>query len=77
MIAEFFYGASNTSRAGYVPSGSTVGVTADMLDLGSVRYVNVTYSINGGAPTTVPLSLANGSLSFGNWTAMIPPGPTG
>jgi len=77
LVPEFFYQAVNDSRAGYAASGSAVGIRAEMLDLGTVGYVNLTYSINGGAMTTVPLAFTNGSRSFGNWTASIPSGPDG
>lgn len=77
IVPEFFYQATNSSRAGYISTGSSLGVSADILDLGAVGYVNLTYSVNGDTPTTVPLSFANGTLSFGNWTATVPTGPNG
>jgi hypothetical protein len=76
-IPEFFYRNANTSLAGYIPSGSTLGVSADMLDLGSIGFVNLTYSLNSGPPTTLAMSPLNGTLSFGNWTATIPSGADG
>lgn len=77
LIPFYFYRTTNDSREGFVDRGRALNVTAWVQDLGSITSVSLTYEVNNGAPTTIPMSFVNGIASSANYTAEIPAGPDG
>lgn len=77
IVPFFVYTASNTSRAGFAPSGASIGVTDELQDLGHIISSNLTYSLNGGTPTTVAMGFVGGTASDATYSSTIPSGPDG
>jgi PKD domain-containing protein len=73
----YFLTISNSSRAGFVSTAGALNVTTVLQDLGNVRYAGVTYQVNGGSSTSIPMTLISGSRNNGEWSAQIPSGPNG
>ncbi len=70
-------GVADSSRFGFVPSGEPVNVSANVSDLGSVRAVELNYTLNGIFGPPVPMHLANGTATSGTYEGAVPAGPNG
>lgn len=77
LVPFFFYRLSNTSLAGYIPPATALNVSTTLLDLGTVKSAEVTWSLNGATPTTTPMTFESGNASLGTYNATIPSGGNG
>jgi hypothetical protein len=77
IIPFFFYAVTNSSRGGFIPPSTGLTVATHLQDLGSIASASVTYQVNNGAPSTIPMTFANGTTSNANYTAVIPSGANG
>ncbi|MCI4334595.1 MAG: PKD domain-containing protein [Thermoplasmata archaeon] len=68
----FLQYVTNNSRAGYIPSGQPLVVTARAEDLGTVTKVLLNYTSPGGSLTSVPMTRVAGTPSDGVYNYTIP-----
>ena len=68
---------TDSSRAGFLGPGLPLNLSAQVLDLGSVRSVTAAWSLAGGAWTTTSLRLDSSSGTVSNWNGTIPAGANG
>ena len=68
---------TNDSRGGFVQTGGAVNVQVRLQDLGSASNATLTYQVGSGSPSSVAMSLVQGTLSDGYWNGTIPSGANG
>ena len=68
----FFWYTENSSRAGFSPGLVPITVTANVQDLGTVSTVSLSYALDAGSYTTIPMTLGSGTTTNGTWSAVIP-----
>jgi hypothetical protein len=62
----------NSSRVGYIPSGSVVNVSVRAQDFGHVASVNLSYILPDGTQGTVSMTRISGNDSIGVYNGTIP-----
>ncbi len=72
-----FHRLTDSSRAGFLGPGLPLNLSAEIVDLGSVRSVSVAWSLAGGAWTSSPLKLDSASGTVSDWNGTIPAGANG
>jgi PKD domain-containing protein len=77
LVPLFLERITNDSRGGYLRPNTALNVSARISDLGVVRSVNFTYSLNGAAATTVPMTRLSGNSQRGIYNASVPSGGNG
>jgi hypothetical protein len=77
FVPTFIDKVDNNSRAGYLRPTLGLNVSAHVSDLGSVAGVQLNYTLNGGAVTTLAMSRVSGTSQRGVYNATIPSGVNG
>jgi hypothetical protein len=68
---------TDSSLAGYAPTGSVVNVTLNVTDLGHTTGVTLAWSLAGGPWTTGAMTRTSGNVFNGAYLATIPSGANG
>jgi len=63
---------ANDSHAGYLAPGTVLNVTVRVQDLGTVNFVNLSYTVPGGAFTNSTMTRISGTASNGIYNGTVP-----
>ncbi|MCI4325737.1 MAG: PKD domain-containing protein [Thermoplasmata archaeon] len=77
IVPLFLERFSNDSHGGYVEPNTALNVSTTVSDLGVVRSVQLTYSLNSATSITVPMPLMAGTTQRGTYNGTVPTGANG
>jgi len=67
----------DSSRAGYIGPNLSLNISAQLLDLGTVRSATITWALSGSSWSSVSMQQISGSGTLTRWNATIPSGANG
>jgi hypothetical protein len=77
LVPLFLEKVTNDSRGGYLRPNTALNISAKVSDLGLVRSVVLAYTLNSGAPFTLPMTRLSGTAQRGVYNATVPAGVNG